>query len=773
MTEDGPVRSPLPSIAAVVLCVVLAAGVVGVSGAVGTIDTVESANVGVLGLDGDEEASLADRDAVRAAADRGALPNENTSTLEVIAAEGDRFSYRVVVEGDATSAVVDGHSADRDDTIRYDGDGTVTIAGATGEGGGDAYLVTGEVRSVQVIGNASPYRIELDDEDVTGSLPTAESDGADGDETETATPAPDDGDGEADPPDDTGTETPDDDTEAPESTTEPPAGDTEATETTTEPSTDDTETPARTTEPSTETTESDDETPESDDDTEQPDDTPQPDDAPDREIDSCTVVDEPGRYELTEDLAADGDGVCLHVRAPDVMLDGNENTIAGDGSEDSIGLLVLNGTVGTGDVGDPLTNVTVRDVRVTGFDTGVQAGSFDAVGTSLTLVGVDASGNAGAGVYFNEVDDSTLREITANDNRHGVLLWETYDIEVRGLAVEDNHAQGLYLAQNVGRSTFSDVRAVGNGAGDGGAAIRLSTDVEGNVIVDSVVADNDGPGIAFSDSGDNVIRDTTIEDNAAPGVVGDYPGGDRLERVTLRGNGDRQLSVERGAFGVTAVAVGETVTVSFADGVADLGLNGDDPYEFDTVERASLPGDPPGTPAASEALSVSGATVPTELSFELDGTADAEAVDLWRYDGDSWTRVADGSITDGRFTATVEAVGVLVPLESVDDSEDGTATPDEPEGDGTETSAGDETGTETPTGDAGTETETPQDDATGTDAPGSDDDGTEAADSGTETPTPEADDATATPAPDDGESGTDGTETATPTPEPEGTEPPA
>ncbi|GAA0218623.1 NosD domain-containing protein [Halobaculum roseum] len=794
MTEDGPVRSPLPSIAAVVLCVVLAAGVVGVSGAVGTIDTVESANVGVLGLDGGEEASLADRDAVRAAPDRGGVPNENTSTLEVIAAEGDRFSYRIVVEGDATSTVVDGHSADRDDTIRYDGDGTVTIAGQTGDGAGDAYLVTGEIRSVQVIGNASPYRIERNDEDVTGSLPTAESDGdagdagdADGetdgdgvdeDEPEAATPAPGDGDEDAgaDPPDDARTETPEDDTETPESTTEPPADETETPETTTEPSADETEPPERTMEPpadDTETPEQPDETPESEDDPEQPDGTPdgtpaQPDNAPDREIDSCTVVDEPGRYELTEDLAADGDGVCLHVRAPDVVLDGNGNTIAGDGSEDSIGLLVLNGTVGTGDVGDPLTNVTVRDVGVTGFDTGVQAGSFDAVGTSLTLVGVDASGNAGAGVYFNEVDDSTLREITANDNRHGVLLWETYDIEVRGLAVEDNDAQGLYLAQNVGRSTFSDVRAVGNGAGDGGAAIRLSTDVEGNVIVDSVVADNDGPGIAFSDSGDNVIRDTTIEDNAAPGVVGDYPGGDRLERVALRGNGDRQLSVERGAFGVTAVAVGDGVTVSFADGIADLGLNGDDPYEFDTVERASLPGDPPGTPAADEALSVSGATVPTELSFELDGTADSKAVDLWRYDGDGWTRVADGSVTDGQFTATVEAVGVLVPLESADES----TTPDEPEGDGTETPTGDETGTETPTGDAGTETEAPQDDATETDTPGSDDDGTEAADSGTETSTPEADDARATLAPDDGESGSDGTETATPTPDPEGTEPP-
>lgn len=696
MTGDERSRSPLAVVTVVVLCAVLVGGAVGVSGVAGSIDAVENAHVGVFGLNESDEAALAAPDAADANADRGGFSEENTSTLEVVAADDDRFRYRIVVEGAATSAVVGAYSADREDTIRYNADGTVTIAGATGDGGGDAYVVTGEIRSVQVIGNTSPYRIELDDEDVTGDIP-APADGDDGnsegDETdgdgvveggsETAAPVPDDGDDQGDPPDDNEEGSPAD------VDPDPSEDDTE----TAEPSTDDTETP-----------EQPNETPESDDETEQPDDTPQSDDAPDREIDSCTVVDEPGRYDVTDDLAAGGEGACLHVRSPDVVLDGNGNSIVGDGNEDSTGILVLNGTVG-GDAGDPLTNVTVRDVRVTEFDTGVQAGSFDATGTSLTLVAVDASGNAGAGVYFNEVDDSTLREITANDNRHGVLLWETYDIEVRGLGVEDNDGRGLYLAQNVGRSTFSDVRAVGNGGSDGGPAIRLSADVVDNVIVDSIVADNDGPGVAFSDSADNMIRDTTIEDNAGSGVVGDYPGGDRLERVTLRGNGDPQLEVERGELGVTAVAVGEAVTVSFADGVAELGRDGDDSLEFDTVDRGSLPGDPPGAPAASEALSVSGATVSAELSFDLDGTADPEAVDLWRYDGDGWRRVAEGTATDGQFTATVDTGGVLVPLESTTDPEDEgttgtpTATPGTPEDD--------ETGTETTTPEPDDETTTP------------------------------------------------------------------
>lgn len=745
MTDRSPARQPLVAVVAVSLCVVLAVGIVGVSDAVEGTDSVENVRSSVFGSDEIDDTALADLDTAQADADRGGRSDENTSTLVVIAAEGDRFRYRIVVEGGARPAVVDGHSADREDTIRYNGDGTVTIDGATGDGSGDAYVVTGEIRSVQVFGNASPYRIELDGETVTGDSPSAANEGdagnaggdepdedgvgnGDGDGANEDDNTPDAGDdGESGPPDDSEAGPPDDADAGAADDADPG------------PPENGTQTPASTTEPPTDTP---------DQPTETPDDTAgQSGDSPAREIAACTVIDEPGRYELTDDLGVDGDGgdsddgVCLHVRAPDVVLDGNGNSVVGNGSEDSIGLLVLNGTPRSGDVGDPLTNVTVRDVRVTGFDTGVQGGSFDAVGTSFTLVEVNASGNAGSGIYFNEVDDSTLRNVTAGDNRIGVHLWETYDIEVRGLAVEDNDAQGLYLAQNVGRSTFSDVRAVGNGDGDDDrAAIRLSTDVRDNRIVDSVVADNGGPGIAFSDSGDNVVRDTTIEDNAAPGVVGDYAGADRLERVTIRGNGDAQLRVKRGELGVTELVVGDAVSVSFVDGVADLGFDGDDPFEFDTLDRESLPGDPPGTPVASEALSVSGAAVPTELSFELVGAPDAEAVDLWRYDGDDWNRVADGTVIDGQFTATVNDGGVLVPLESAPDPhEDGT----------TETTTGtpeaseeNETATATPGTPEGTETgtETPEGDTNETGGSGTEEE--------TETATPEGDDSqmeTATP----------------------------
>ncbi|MXR42402.1 hypothetical protein GRX01_13770 [Halobaculum sp. WSA2] len=776
MSDRSPGRPPLVAVVAVSLCVVLAAGIVGVSDAVEGTDSVENVRSTVFGSDEVDDTALADLDTVQADADRGGLPDENTSTLEVIAADGDRFRYRIVVESGARPAVVDGHSADREDTIRYNGDGTVTIDGATGDGSGDAYVVTGEVRSVQVFGNVSQYRIELDGERVTDDpLPAANGSDAgngDGDGVDEDDDTPDAGDdGESGPPDGSEAGPPDDgDAGAPDDADpDPPENDTQ--------------TPASTTEPPTDTPDQQDGTPEAGEDSdpnqpaETPDDTSdQSGDSPAREIDACTVVDEPGRYELADDLGVDGDGgdsddgVCLHVRAPDVVLDGNGNSVVGDGSEDSIGLLLLNGTPRSGDVGDPLTNVTVRDVRVTGFDTGVQAGSLDAVGTSFTLVEVNASGNAGSGVYFNEVDDSTLRNVTASDNGIGVHLWETYDIEVRGLAVEDNDAQGLYLAQNVGRSTFSDVRAVGNGDGDDNrAAIRLSTDVVDNRIVDSVVADNGGPGIGFSDSRDNVVRDTTIEDNVAPGVVGDFAGADRLERVTIRGNGDAQLRVKRGELGVTELAVGDALTVSFVDGVADLGFGGDDPFEFDTLERESLPGDPPGTPVAREALSVSGAAVPTELSFELDGTADPDAVDLWRYDGDDWHRVADGTVTDGQFTATVNDGGVLVPLEStLDTEEEGTTetttgTPEAPEDNETATPAtpeDDQTATATAT------PGTPEETETGTGTPGGDTNETEA--SGTEegTETPGADDSeTATPETADSETATPETadsETATP-----------
>ncbi|PSQ08174.1 hypothetical protein BRC97_02080 [Halobacteriales archaeon QS_6_71_20] len=662
---------------AVLLCVVAAAGMA--AGVAGTVDTAGLAATTASEGGSDGAAAVA---RVRPDADRGGAAGDDRSTLEFVSTGTSDVRYEVVVDGVAWGTAADGNAADRADTVRYTDDGRVVVAGTAAVGGGDAFVVDGEVVEVRLSDPDADYRIELDDADVTDGVPTVvDADEGDGrtdadesgsaDDTDQGAGGETDDDGQSDTaapngPDDggqSGIDTPD----AADGTGD---GTDDATGSASD-GADDTASPEGTTAAGAE------------------------------RIDSCTVIDEPGRYEVGDDIDASGESVCLHVRASDVVLDGGGNTVSGAGAEGSVGVLVLNGTLDAREVGDPLSNVTVRNLRVTGWDTGIQAGSGDATGTSLTLANVDASGNTRTGVYFDEVDDSTVRDVTASDNRFGVLLRETYDIAVDGLVAADNARHGLYLAQNVGDSTFTDVRAVGNGDGES-AGIRLSTDVENTVIADSVVADNDGPGIALSDTYQNTVRDTTIEDNAGPGVLGSFPSDDRVENVTLRGNADSQLRLESGDLGATGVTLGGGVTLG-ADGGVSAPFGGD-AVAVDTVGTDDLPGDPPGTPAARAALTTDGPPVEAAVGFRLDDAVDADAVELWRYDG-GWSRVADGTAEDGVLRATVQTGGVIVPL-VVDDTErsEETATPE-----GEETNTPGTTGTPTDEG-----TGTPTDEETGT-----------------------------------------------------------
>jgi len=679
------------AVAATVACVLVAGGL-----AVGIVGAVESGGLAAsVAPDGVTVEGATAIGQVRTDGDRGGTADGDRSALTVVPTGGSDLRYEVVIEGAAWGTAADGYAANRRDTVRYTGDGGAVVVGVAEPGSGDAFAVDGDIVELRLFDADADYRIELDDADVTDSVPTVVvgGDGAADGGSDAPTPEdePEEQDGSDEQP---ATATPDGDGDGASEGADGAAA-----------AANDTGSPSEA-------------------------------DAAGSRIDSCTVIDEPGRYEVSDDVDAADTDVCLHVRASDVVLDGNGNTLSGVGAADSIGVLVLNASGASGEVGDPLKNVTVRDLRVTGWDTGVQAGSLGGTGTSLVLEDVDASGNVHMGVSFDEVDDSEMRDVTADDNRFGVVLWETYDIAVDGLVVEGNDRTGLALAQNVGDSTFTDVRAVGNG-NDGGAGVRLSTDAENNVIADSVVADNDGPGIVFSDSFENAVRDTAIERNDGPGVVGVYPSGDRLEDVTLRENGDAQLRVENGDLDATGVAVGDGIALA----APATGSRDDGAFEVDTVDADVLSGDPPGTPATDEALATAGPPVEATVSFRLDDTADADAVELWRYD-DGWTRVADGAVADGELTATVSTGGVLVPL-AVDDA----GTPED--GETTATENGETTATE---GESNASEETETSEGTGT--PG----GTETAE-GTETP-----EGTSTPGDAETSAGTT-TPTATETPE--------
>ena len=374
------------------------------------------------------------------------------------------------------------------------------------------------------------------------------------------------------------------------------------------------------------------------------------------ELESCAVIDEPGRYELTADVRGAGNA-CLHVRASDVVLDGNGHVVTGTNATNvSAGVLVHNGSASRIEqaVAEP-TNVTVRDLRVTGWASGVRTGEFVSDGPPVTLANVTAADN-GAGFVLYGAGESTLVDLTATGNDgDGVYLWESTAVSGRNLTVSNNGGNGLHLGQSVLDGNFSDVRATGN-ARTGVLVGTGSVDVR---IADAYVANNSGAGVGFSDSDGTLLLNATIENNGGPGVASQFGEADSVVDATVSGNAVAyDAADDQPRYGVVATGfrLGNGVSAAFDANVSRL----------DEAERVpALPdGVSPAGPAAN--VSVGEGEPRASLAFPADADVVAGGGDLrvWRYANGTWTEVANVSVDRdaGTVTATVRSGGIVAPV---------------------------------------------------------------------------------------------------------------
>lgn len=301
---------------------------------------------------------------------------------------------------------------------------------------------------------------------------------------------------------------------------------------------------------------------------------------PGDQIGSCTVIDEPGRYEVVADLASDE--TCLEIRASDVTIDGQGHLVEGldpntygagvyaNGSDGgltnvSVADLELTGWRhdGFGNTGHAVLFETVDDgsltsVSVTGGDYGVQF-----VGTTNSVLADVAIANTDSGPYAVEFesgsDGNTVRNLTVDDpSEGGIRLASSQNTDFTGLDVS-NAGAGLILASGSGATTVADGEFRQNGHGvnvDGGSdvAIRNNTIVgsgnhgirisqagldyyvEGNTlrnngnhgiranradnttVVDNTVVSSGGHGINLQRSNEHAVRDNRVRENGRFGV---------------------------------------------------------------------------------------------------------------------------------------------------------------------------------------------------------------------------------------------------------------
>lgn len=302
-------------------------------------------------------------------------------------------------------------------------------------------------------------------------------------------------------------------------------------------------------------------------------------------IDSCTVIDEPGEYELVADIepeeVVDTDGPprpgpsdvsCIEIRASDVTLRGNGHTIDGhaaqeEDSRNGHAIGVNSFLHASGDDLDAVENVVIEDVHVTGFGTGVRFEAID----SGRITEIVARDNAdGIGFHFwasgIDVDNNRLIENGAGFNTYG-------DPDVYGgpggSAIEHNdiesNATGIRLGHETHDHTFRYNRIIGNGNGvDHSALFTSGNDYHHNAICRNDIYGINNRDAFFSDVVGETGDDFRIEDvvNATENYWGAANGpssyGDPAEPFT-----DPET-------GRPADGDGDAISESFDPGVANV-----------------------------------------------------------------------------------------------------------------------------------------------------------------------------------------------------------
>lgn len=289
-------------------------------------------------------------------------------------------------------------------------------------------------------------------------------------------------------------------------------------------------------------------------------------------IDGCTTITEPGEYALAGDVSpttVDGYG-CIDIRADDVVLDGRGHAIDGSGAADDgdrapIAGITVNPEGTFEPDARPVENVTVRNVAVTGFATGIR---------------------------YESVDGGRIAGVATPDDGVGVaLLFGTRGITIEDSRLSDSGTGVDLLGDPDVYGGPSDVTVANNDVEGNDVGIRLGHEATDNAIEHNRIVGNEVGAVQGVFARDNGFRRNAIcgnaygirnVDEAASDVLGDDGDDFRFEDVVEAtenywGASDGPSSygdpaepfVDPGT-GVPADGMGDAVSESLDPGVANV-----------------------------------------------------------------------------------------------------------------------------------------------------------------------------------------------------------
>jgi len=236
-----------------------------------------------------------------------------------------------------------------------------------------------------------------------------------------------------------------------------------------------------------------------------------------RTVTECTIIDEPGRYEITRSIGERNvqtveirDGfvrpVCIAIQSSDVVLEGNGNLVGGSGESRSVGVHVYDPAEAT------VQNVTVRNLQVEDWSNGVQVGVDSYVydsgaPSSARIENVQSVANEGHG-FFVVGPGTEFSSVTASDNGgSGIGLFDASGVHIDGATLSNNGDHGLSLFEGVFDGEYTAITARDNA----GSGIFIGRDSTGNQFADLTIRDNAESAVRGYDGSDNEIDDPIVE----------------------------------------------------------------------------------------------------------------------------------------------------------------------------------------------------------------------------------------------------------------------
>lgn len=346
------------------------------------------------------------------------------------------------------------------------------------------------------------------------------------------------------------------------------------------------------------------------------------------EIESCTTIDQSGRYVLTEDVMNATASSCIRITASNVVFDGQGHTVDSDGTGRR-GVYVH-------DNGTRSTDVTVRNVAVTDWEE--------------------------AGIAFEAVDEGRITNNTATDNGENGIQLDSSDNNT----VSNNNASGNdFFGITLKVSTNNNV--VDNGAnanGYNGIDVLYSAP---NYLGGNDASGNDNDGIRLYGSAHSVLKNNTVNENGGNGLTAYYYSyNNTFVNTTAIGNDGWAYYSHQSPHRFSD-------PLSLYNTITNLDL-GDSTVSFEAKDAAlTVEETPPTTPenrsSVGTHLNVTNTSADAFVRLNVSYTdreaagVDESSLRMWRYDG-SWSVLPGSTVYEAEnyVYANVTEFGVVAPL---------------------------------------------------------------------------------------------------------------